>query len=233
MKQAFFNWSGGKDAAMALHQIMEADEYEVAALLTNISRDYERISMHGVRKDLLYQQVANLKLKAPLHLLTLWEGMSMEAYSEIMHQQLNLFAAASIDHAIFGDIFLEDLRAYREQRLSELGMQAVFPLWGRDTRRLLEDFIELGFKAVVVCTNARLLDESFVGRMIDAAFLRDLPTDVDPCGENGEYHSFVFDGPIFENPIGFELGEKVLRNYGNSDGNWDNDFWYVDLLPAQ
>lgn len=229
MDKTFFNWSGGKDSAMALYQMMETKGYEVNALLTNISRDYERISMHGVRKSLLLRQVENLKLKIPLHLLELWEGMSMEDYSQLMETQLNEFKAKTIRQAVFGDIFLEDLRAYREEKLASVGMSGVFPLWGQDTRQLVEHFIELGFKAIVVCTNAKLLDESFCGRIIDNDFLNDLPANVDPCGENGEYHSFVFDGPIFDKAVDFTIGEKVLRDYGASNGDWDHQFWYLDL----
>jgi len=230
LKQAFFNWSGGKDSAMALHQMIQLKDYKIAALLTNISRDIERISMHGVRKSLLLKQVASLKLNVPLHLLELWEGMSMDDYSAIMETQLNKFAAQNIQTAIFGDIFLEDLRAYREQKLESVGMSGHFPLWGQGSKELVQRFINLCFKAIIVCTNARLLDESFVGRIIDQGFLKDLPEEVDPCGENGEYHSFVFDGPIFKEPIPFEIGEKVLKKYKDADGEWDSAFWYIDLI---
>ena len=148
--------------------------------------------------------------------------------------------AENYTHSIFGDIFLEDLRSYREQQLAETGITAVFPLWERDTKQLIREFLSLGFKAITVCVNAKLLDKSFVGRIIDESFLNDLPDNVDPCGENGEFHTFVFDGPIFSKPVAFEIGEKILRSYLPNDNdddncfsgssNWDTQFWYCDLV---
>jgi uncharacterized protein (TIGR00290 family) len=128
-----------------------------------------------------------------------------------------------VSSIIFGDIFLEDIRKYREERLAEVGLNAVFPLWQRDTSRLAREFIELGFKAITTCVDSRILDESFVGRLVDERFLASLPPGVDPCGENGEFHSFVYDGPIFDRPVRFETGEKVLRE----------SFYFCDLMPAK
>jgi uncharacterized protein (TIGR00290 family) len=162
----------------------------------------------------------------------------------VMQNTMQSLKAQGITHAIFGDINLEDLRQYREQQLAQAGMQAVFPLWERPTDEVVREFISLGFKAVVVCVNARLLDESFTGRLLDEAFLRDLPAGVDPAGENGEFHTFVFDGPIFKEPVRYKLGEKVLHTYGapaDPDENcfskddqktYDTGFWFCDLLPA-
>ncbi|MDX2303539.1 MAG: diphthine--ammonia ligase [Microscillaceae bacterium] len=236
MKKAVFHWSGGKDSAMALHQVLKDKSYEVLMLLTSLSQEYDRVSMHGVRKELLYKQVELLDI--PLDTLYLPSGVSMASYDLLMEEKLKSFQKKGIAYAIYGDIFLEDLRRYREVKLAQVGMQGVFPLWKKDTRALLEEFIELGFKAVVVCTNARLLDESFVGRVIDASFIRDLPLGVDPAGENGEFHSFVFDGPIFSEPIPIQIGEKILRSYASdsaeeSSVNWDQKFWYCDLMLCE
>ncbi len=227
MKKAFFNWSGGKDSALALYKILNGSAYKVNALLTNISAEFDRISMHGVRKELLLKQAESLQI--PLRILKLPKDASMEAYNELMYLQLATFKKNGFTHSIFGDIFLEDLKKYREERLDEVGLKAVFPLWKQDTLDTVKEFIGLGFKAIVVCANAKLLDESFVGRKIDQSFLNDLPSEVDPCGENGEFHSFVYDGPIFSTPIPISAGEKVLRHY-NEGKEWDSSFWYCDLL---
>lgn len=226
---AFFNWSGGKDSAFALHQIIESEEFDIQALLTNISREHQRISMHGVPKNLLLQQIELLKLDAPLEIIELWETMSMEDYSSLMQNKMQDFNSKGINTAIYGDIFLEDLKKYRETKLAAVGITANFPLWGRNTRDLLEEFINTGFKAVVVAANAQLLDQSFLGRNLDKAFLADLPKGVDPCGENGEFHSFVYDGPIFQKAVDFELGEVVLKEY-ETNGDWDSRFWFQELL---
>lgn len=226
---AFFNWSGGKDSAFALHQIIESEEFDIQALLTNISREHQRISMHGVPKNLLLQQIELLKLDAPLEIIELWETMSMEDYSSLMQNKMQDFNSKGINTAIYGDIFLEDLKKYRETKLAAVGITAHFPLWGRNTRDLLEEFINTGFKAVVVAANAQLLDQSFLGRNLDKAFLADLPKGVDPCGENGEFHSFVYDGPIFQKAVDFELGEVVLKEY-ETNGDWDSRFWFQELL---
>lgn len=225
----YLNWSGGKDATLALYKTLQDPAYQVKKLLTNISRDQERISMHGVRKSLLFEQVKQLKVAIPLEVVELWEGMSMEDYSALMTQKTRELKQEGLQDTIFGDIFLEDLRTYREKRLESVGIQAHFPLWKQDTLSLLEEFIGLGFKAVVVCTNARLLDESFVGRQLDTSFLADLPSGVDPCGENGEFHTFVYDGPLFEAAVPFEIGEKVLKEYPVKEAKWDSAFWYQDL----
>jgi uncharacterized protein (TIGR00290 family) len=181
-------------------------------------------------------------LGLPLRWLRLPEQVPMPVYERMMADTLTAFRAQQYNHSVFGDIFLEDLKAFREKNLAKTGMQGVFPLWKRDSRQLVEEFIELGFKAVVVCVNAKHLDASFAGRPLDHDFLRDLPPGVDPCGENGEYHSFVYDGPLFRQPIQFTAGEKVFRTYAptsEDDDNcfasqpapFDTGFWYLDLLP--
>lgn len=242
-QSAIFNWSGGKDSALALHKVRQSGQYIVQTLLTTISEPYQRISMHGVRTALLDQQAASLGL--PCRKLFLPETPSMEAYEQLMASTLGALRAEGATVAIFGDIFLEDLRQYRENKLAELDLQAVFPLWGVPTTALIREFIGLGFKTITTCVNEKYLDQSFVGRVIDEDFLRDLPDNVDPCGENGEFHTFVFDGPIFRQPIAFEKGEVVYRKYTappkadeddcacgdrTDPSPFDTGFWYCDLV---
>ena len=241
MKQAYFNWSSGKDSALALYQVLTEKEFDVTKLVTTVNADVSRVSMHGLREDLLDLQAESLGL--PLEKIALHGTVSMSEYSKILGDASRKLKTAGNTHAIFGDIFLEDLRKYREDQLKSIGLKAVFPLWKKNTPVLMSQFIDLGFKAITVCVNANYLDESFVGRVLNHQFLADLPKNVDPCGENGEFHTFVFDGPIFSKPIDFILGEKVSRKYipaSSSDDNcfsdeqrtWDTEFWYQDLLPA-
>ncbi|WP_035567629.1 ATP-binding domain-containing protein [Hymenobacter sp. IS2118] len=243
-QQAIFNWSGGKDSALALYKVQQAGEFEVLTLLTSISEAYQRISMHGVRVALLDQQVASIGL--PCHKLVLPEMPTMEAYEQQMTTTLRALKSQGATVSIFGDIFLADLRQYREAQLARLNLQAAFPLWGGPTAALIREFLALGFKTITTCVNEKYLDQSFVGRVIDEEFLRDLPTGVDPCGENGEFHTFVFDGPIFTQPVAFEKGEVVYRKYTpapktddsgydcaetDEPSPFDTGFWYCDLLP--
>jgi uncharacterized protein (TIGR00290 family) len=231
MKKAIFNWSGGKDSALCLHKVLQQNEYDIASLLTSVNTHYERVSMHGVRISLLEKQAQSLDL--PLYQLRLPEMPSMEEYNDRMEQTMNYFRAQGVTYSIFGDIFLEDLRQYREDRLNQANISGVFPLWKIPGHQLMHEFIDQGFKAVLVCINARYLDRSFVGREIDADLLRDLPPNVDVCGENGEYHSFVYDGPIFRRPVAFTKGEIVYRNYAaGENAAHDTGFWYIDLLDA-
>lgn len=238
--KALFNWSSGKDSALALYKTLKNNEFEIVSLLTSVSEQYQRISMHGVRVELLEQQAKSLQL--PLTKMMIPEMPSMEIYEDVMRKTLNSFKENGVTHSIFGDIFLEDLRLYRENKLKEIGFEGVFPLWKTDTKELINEFIDLGFKTIVTCVNAEFLDESFVGRVIDKQFIEDLPDNVDVCGENGEFHTFTFDGPIFQFPIEFSIGEKVHRKYEkpknitNSACDVDNDkpnygFWYIDLIP--
>jgi uncharacterized protein (TIGR00290 family) len=214
-----FCWSGGKDSAMALHALRAAGDRRAVALLTTITDEYDRISMHGVRRVLLERQAESLGL--PLHPVLIPPQCVNAIYEARMKAALAEHFARGVRRVAFGDIFLEDLRAYREKNLAQVGMKALFPIWKRDTRELAEQFVQLGFRAVTVCVDPRVLDDSFAGRELDSSFFADLPPGVDPCGENGEFHTFVFDGPIFKTPIAFRTGEKVLR-----DG-----FCFCDLLP--
>jgi len=225
-KRALFNWSGGKDSAFALWKILAQNNYTIDCLLTSVNDKFDRISMHGVRRRLLEQQVSSIGI--PLEVISIPEETTMDTYNTLMAEKMKSFRENGITHSIFGDIFLEDLKTYREQQLAKVGMKAVFPIWKTDTREVVTQFIKSGFKAVVVSANARLLDKSFAGRLIDQHFLNDLPANVDPCGENGEFHSFVYDGPIFKKPVKFELGETVLKEY-KTNSNLDNAFWYRDL----
>jgi uncharacterized protein (TIGR00290 family) len=212
------SWSGGKDSALALHRLLSASDLRVAALLTTITRDFDRISMHGVRRDLLEAQAASLGL--PLWLGFISKGAANAEYEASMAQAFARCRHRGIDTLAFGDLFLADVRAYRDRLLAEHGMRALYPVWRRDTDRLIREFLDLGFKTAVVCVDPKQLDPSFVGRVIDEQFLADLPSGVDPCGENGEFHTFVFDGPIFAEPVRFSFGEIVCR-----DG-----FWFCDLV---
>jgi len=243
MKKAFFNWSSGKDSAFALYKILQEKEYEIVKLLTNVNQEYRRISMHGLREELLDKQVQAIGL--PSEKLYFPAQVTMEMYNQKMKETLSSFKENKLDYAVFGDIFLEDLKKYRDQKLAEVGIKGVYPLWKRDTKELLKEFLDLGFKTITVCVNAKLLGEEFVGRIIDEDFIKDLPENIDPCGENGEFHTFTFDGPIFNSPVDFQIGEKVLRSHtlnkeddqnchtdtSEKVKNYDTSFWYCDLLP--
>jgi uncharacterized protein (TIGR00290 family) len=203
-------WSGGKDSSLALYELRKEGVYNVAALLTTITEDYDRISMHGVRVALLEQQAESLGL--PLLKVLIPKEATNEVYEARMRAQLEAGLRQGVDTVAFGDIFLEDLKLYREKNLAQLGMKGLFPIWKRDSAELGRTFIDLGFKAELACIDTQHLDPSFAGRAYDASLLRDLPTTVDPCGENGEFHSFAYDGPIFKHPIAHTLGEVVRRD---------------------
>ena len=187
--------------------------------------------MHGLRIELLEAQAAALGI--PLQTIQLSEKATMVEYNQLMEQTITNLKKEGFNYSVFGDIFLEDLRQYRENQLALQDMQGVFPLWKKDTTTLLQEMLEAGFKAIIVCCNARLLDKSFCGRILDEQFLKDLPESVDPCGENGEFHTFCFDGPIFNSPIPFSKGEIIYRSYPapKNDSNEDQKvgFWYCDL----
>lgn len=235
--KAYFNWSSGKDAALALYTLQQQGEFEVDKLITTINGYHDRVSMHGLRRTLLQQQIKSLGL--PVTTIKLPEQPSMEDYDRIMGKSMTSLKGEGYNYCGFGDIFLEDLKKYREKQHHAHGITCLFPLWKRDTKVVLEEFIALGFKAVVICAKAELLNKSFVGRELDASFLRDLPPNVDPCGENGEFHTFCYDGPIFSKPISFVVGEKVFRSYKNpeKDKAHNNEaqmgFWFCDLDVAK
>ncbi len=212
-------WSGGKDSALALRALRRAS-VDVHALLTTVTEQYERVSMHGVRRELLRRQAEAVGL--PLVEVPIPPECPNEVYEERMAHALASPPLDVLDAVAFGDLFLEDVRAYREERLAAAGKRAVFPLWGADTTALAHAFVSDGFRARVVCLDPKRLDRTCAGRAYDSAFLADLPAGVDPCGENGEFHTFVHSGPLFDRPVACTAGEVVER-----DG-----FVFSDLLPA-
>lgn len=235
--KAFFNWSGGKDSALALYHAKKSGGFTVDRLVTNINGKHRRISMHGVREELLDQQAKAINI--PLQKIILPEEPSMQEYEQLMEKNLQSLKKKKFTHAIFGDIFLEDLKNYREKQLSAIGFNAVFPIWKRDSVELLHEFIDLGFKTILVCIKADLLSKEFAGRIIDKDFLRNLPKNVDACGENGEFHTFVFDGPIFSKPVNFVKGDVVYKEYAAPKTNdcfttpqSSFGFYFQDLVPV-
>ncbi len=234
-EKAIFCWSGGKDSALALYKILLEDKFEIVALLTTLNETFNRVSMHGVREELVEQQVASIGL--PLIKMYVKEGTNAE-YEKEMEALLLKHKAEGVTKVIFGDIFLEDLRTYRENNLSKVGLKAEFPLWKKNTSELIYEFFSLNFKTITCCVNDAYLNEDKVGAEIDAEFIQSLPETVDPCGENGEYHTFCYDGPIFKTPIKFSIGEKIYKplEIKNSDCDLENSktkgFWFCDLLPT-
>jgi uncharacterized protein (TIGR00290 family) len=214
------SWSGGKDSAFALHTLRSSPDFEPVGLLTTITEDYDRISIHGVRRELLERQAESIDL--PLHKVLIHKDCTNEIYEERLAAALRGIKSQGIHHVAFGDLYLEDIRAYREKQMAPLGLQPVFPVWGLDTTDLAHDLIRLGFQAVLVCVDTDILDPVFAGRAYDEDLLRDLPADVDLCGENGEFHTFVHAGPIFREPIGIKLGRVEGRGR----------FWFRDLEEA-
>ena len=236
-KVCIFNWSGGKDSTLALHYALQDPTIEIRYLVTTLTEKYNRVSMHGVREALLIAQAESIGL--PLYQIRLGEMPDMETYDSTMLSHLTKFKEEGITHSIFGDIFLADLRAYRENKLQEVGMKGLFPLWNKNTSDLIAEFLNLQYKTIIVCAQENL--EPICGKVIDNNLIAGLPADIDPCGENGEFHTFAYEGPIFKNKVHFEVGEKVYRTYNkpntsNSDSGSsvckpnDYGFWYMDLI---
>ncbi|MEO8759302.1 MAG: diphthine--ammonia ligase [Bacteroidia bacterium] len=234
--KAIFCWSGGKDSAYCLHKVLSQNLFDVKYLLTTINAEFKRISMHGIREDLLDKQIEAIGI--PSLKVYVSEGTNNE-YEKKMEAVLLKAKVEGINHVIFGDIFLEDLRTYRENNLAKINMQAVFPLWETDTKFLINDFIKQGFKTITCCVNDGYLNQDWVGKEINDQFVNELPANVDACGENGEYHTFCYEGPIFKNKINFTGGEKVykaLQLKMNDDGVLPTQvipkgFWFYDLIP--
>ncbi len=206
-----FCWSGGKDSAMALHTVLQRDDVQVIALLTTVTEGYERISMHGVRRELLERQAQSIGL--PLHEVRIPPQCVNPIYEARMEEALRVHYNRGVRKVAFGDIFLEDLRVYREKNLARIGMTALFPIWKRDTRELIRLFHAQRFRAIAVCVDPKVLDRRFAGRELDESFFPDLPPGVDPCGENGEFHTFVFDGPIFRIHLFFVIYSQERSKY--------------------
>ena len=237
MIPAVFCWSGGKDSSLCLYKVLQEKKYDVKFLLTTVNEKFRRISMHGVREELLDEQAKQIGI--PLVKIYVNEGTNAE-YEKKMEETLLRFKSEGINHVIFGDIFLEDLRKYREDNLAKVGMKGVFPLWKQDTRKLLEEFIALKFKTVLCCTNDAFLGKDWAGRIIDNDFLSQLPENVDACGENGEYHTFCFDGPIFKIPIKISVGEKIYKPLEvkttddcNLPASQTKGFWFCELMKGE
>jgi uncharacterized protein (TIGR00290 family) len=240
-------WSGGKDSGLALDRLRRAGDYEVVALITTVNSQYRRVSMHGVREELIAAQARAAGL--PLDTMYVGPSGTNDAYVAALRQTLGAWRERGVETVAFGDIFLVDLRQWREKLLAELGMRGTFPLWQANTTQLAQEFVARGFRAVLCCANDAMLGEADVGRELSAEFFATLPAGVDPCGENGEYHSFVWDGPVFRTPVGFKVGDKVYRplevapTAAPADGpaipvpaalgpTATKGFWFADLLPA-
>lgn len=221
-EKILFSWSGGKDSAIALYEIQKNKNCDIVSLLTTVTEGYDRVSMHGIRRVLLERQEKSLGL--PIHKMLISKKSSNEEYESKMEEMLKGYLKTGVSSVAFGDIFLEELRKFREKNLSKVKMKAIFPIWKRDTSELARTFIDLGFKAIITCVDSRHLDKKFAGRDFDQQFLSELPSNIDPCGENGEFHSFVYDGPIFKEKVLHRKGEVVLR---------DSRFYYCDITPAQ
>jgi uncharacterized protein (TIGR00290 family) len=217
--KAWLAWSSGKDSAWALHTVRQEREFDVVALLTTVNRTHQRVAMHAVRESLLEMQAAAAGL--PLVKVPIPSPCPNEVYEQAMSEAMTRARAEGARHVIFGDLFLEDIRAYREKQLASCGMFPVFPLWGKETRQLAEDMIAGGLSAFLTCVDPRQLDRGFAGRRFDRELLGALPGGVDPCGENGEFHTFANAGPMFRAEIPVTAGEIVDR-----DG-----FVFADLLP--
>ena len=217
--KTLLSWSSGKDSAWALHTLRQDPQIELAGLFCTVNQAFNRVAMHGVRVELLQRQADRLGL--PLQIIDIPYPCSNEQYAQVMSEFVTQARAAGVTHFAFGDLFLEDVRRYREERLQGTDISPIFPLWGWDTRELSQTMVTAGLRSVLTCVDPKQLSKDFAGRIFDATLLRDLPADVDPCGENGEFHSFAFDGPMFAQAVDFTLGETVAR-----DG-----FVFTDLLP--
>ncbi len=218
--RALVAWSSGKDSAWALHALRRQGEVEIVGLLTTVTEEFGRVSMHGVREVLLDAQASALRL--PCRKVRIPWPCSNEIYEREMAQALQGAKAGGVTHIVFGDLFLQDIRAYREAKLAGTGISPLFPLWQRDTRLLAREMIDGGLQATLTCVDPKRLDPAFAGRSFDRALLSNLPAGVDPCGEYGEFHTFAWSGPMFDNPIPIVAGEVVER-----DG-----FVFADLIPA-
>ncbi|MCA9700629.1 MAG: adenine nucleotide alpha hydrolase [Myxococcales bacterium] len=214
------SWSSGKDSCFALHELGRAGEHEIVGLLTTVNAEFDRVAMHGVRHQLLRLQAEALGL--PLRVVELPYPCSNEEYQRRMGAFVEQVRREGVEAVMFGDLFLEDIRAYREEQLAGTGLHPIFPLWGRDTRTLAAEMLAAGIVATLSCVDTRVLPASLLGRRWDAALLAELPAGVDPCGERGEFHTFVSDGPGFSRAIAIEVGETVIRE----------GFAYADLLPV-
>ena len=229
------SWSGGKDSAFALYKILLSNKYEVVGLHTLIGEETRRVGLHGVREEMISLQASALGL--PVEFIFLPSADDHQQYESVMGTYYKICKKNGTDAVLFGDIFLEDLKKYREGLLSDPGLIPVFPLWKIDSNILLNDFINLGFKTLICSANAKFFNEEHLGKTIDSHFVKNLSSEVDVCGENGEFHTFVYDGPLFKKPVNFTLGEVVKKDYTyhkkNDDGSigkLESSFWFQDIL---
>lgn len=228
MAKYLMSWSGGKDSALALYYCLKNNKMDICGLVTTVNAANNRISMHGVAIELLRNQAESVGF--PLLVIPLPENCSLNHYEEVMKDFLKKPINDGIEGIVFGDIFLEDVRKYRETQLEKVGLKAFFPLWGLSTEFVAQEFLSLGFKTIVTCIDGGVLSVNLLGQYYSSEFLEILPLGVDPCGENGEFHTFVTDGPIFITPIRVELGERIAKEYPNLQGGEPKRFWFVDLL---
>jgi len=220
-EKTLVSWSSGKDSALALYEIVQTGRYEIVALLTTVCRDIGGVSMHQVPRRLVEAQAASMGY--PLEVVEFSLSDSSQAYENLLREVFRKFRRQGVASVVSGDLFLEDLRLYREQQLAQTGLKAAFPLWERDTTELAHSFMRPGFKAVITSVDTSALDISFIGRLFDDAFLEEIPLSVDPCGENGEFHTFVFDGPLFRQPIAYKMGEPETL---------DGRYYHAMPMPA-
>ena len=219
--EILLSWSGGKDSTLVLYQLSNDSNYKIKSLITTVTDNFDRISMHGVRTSLLDRQASSLEINVEKVVIS--QNSSNEEYESSLEKILLKYKKTGVRVVAYGDIFLEDIKNYRINHLKKLSMTAIFPIWKENSQKLASKFINLGFKAVVVCVDSKHLNKDYVGKEFDNSFLSELPPQTDPCGENGEFHTFVYDGPIFNSPVSFNIGETVLR---------DNRFYYCDLVPC-
>jgi len=218
-KKVMMSWSSGKDSAWALHQLRRDSEFDVVGVFATLNKEYDRVAMHGVRRELLEQQADRLDL--PLDVIDLPNPCSNADYEQIMRRFVDRVLDRGITHLAFGDLFLADVRQYREDNLRDTGLTPLFPIWHTPTHELSRDMLDSGLRTMVTCVDSQQIPAEFAGREYTAEFLRDLPESADPCGENGEFHTFVFDGPMFKSPIDVEVGERLRRD----------QFVFADVLP--
>lgn len=228
--KAVFNWSGGKDSALALYKVLQSEEYEIISLLTTVNRDTLRSSMHGIPVSLLKQQAVSIGL--PLYIVDLTPKGNMEDYEDAMTKAVNFFKQQSVSHFIFGDIFLHDVRSYREKQLKPYNISVVEPLWGKTSKEIMQEFLASKLETVIVTTAADKLGKEFIGKHIDEELVGSLPQGIDICGENGEYHTFCYAGGIYRTPVIFGLGEPLKQTYSvkHEDGSIkEYTYWFANL----
>ncbi len=219
-------WSGGKDSALLLYYLLQSEEVEVHTLVTTLSEGVGRVTMHGIRETLIDQQALSIGL--PLTKMWLPENADNSTYEKAFFDTLTSLQSEGVTRVAFGDIFLQDIKEYRDKLLQQTSLKPLYPLWERDTYVLMNRFIKYGFEALTTSIDESKLSPAYLARKLDDIFVKELPENVDPCGENGEFHTFVYNGPYFKNPIPFTIGQRVQKNYGNEEGP---TFAFCDLVP--